>query len=149
MNDRFIKLRQYSVGKHWKRCRLAICLELGFTNTRVLPELRFAKAALPRGLSVEKRLFLQVHLLTSVCVRVCVARGFLLYHTTSENSVSLEANILSVTLWSHLPRWLFFLKVSIYFYNLNSYYWKTKLRSLILAISITPFSCSVCIFIVT
>lgn len=49
MNDHFIELCRYSVGKYWKRCGLASCLELGFTNTCVLPGALFAEGALHVG----------------------------------------------------------------------------------------------------
>lgn len=143
MNDFFIKLHQYSVGKYWKQCRLIICLELGITNTSscltwYLPKLLFHMGC-PQETNVLANSWAHFH-------RCCT--WILLYHSISENSVSQELTYFSITCWSYLHQCLFFLKVRISFYNLDSYYWNTKLRSLILAINITPFSCSVCIFIV-
>ena len=94
MNDCFIKLCRYRVGKYWKRCRRAICLELHFTNTCILSELVFAKAALPSSLSVEKWCSCKC-----ICLLPCVCGiWILLHHTVSENSLSQEANILTITL---------------------------------------------------
>lgn len=73
MNDRVIKFCQYSVGKYWKRCRLTICLALGFINTCILPELVFAEGALPHGLCVERECsFKCICLPLSVgCIWIC------------------------------------------------------------------------------
>lgn len=143
INDCFMKLHQCSVGKYWKQRRLTICLELGFTNTLLLPELVLAKAALPYGLSVGNQCSCKFMGLLPWMLYM----DFTLPFRIRKLNIT-TTNILSITFWSNLHQCLFFLKVRIYFYNLNSYYWNTKLRSLVLVINITPFSCSVCIFVV-
>lgn len=78
------KLHKHSVAKYWEWCRLAICLQLGCTNACILPELLFAKAALPKGLSVEQDGLASASF-ASVCKICCyIAYGcyFIIAHKT-------------------------------------------------------------------